>query len=168
MSDADVERALTAASVQIIPIDPEHPDAVACLVRYARELNQRSTRTFDPAAGATATPEETRPPAGHFFVAYLRGEPLGCGAVKHPAGEPAQIKRMWIAPQARGLGLGRRLLATLEDCARQAGADTARIETNSDLMEALALYTATGWRPVDAFNDEPYADRWLEKALGSA
>jgi DNA-binding MarR family transcriptional regulator len=162
---AEVERLLTAAAVQITAIDPEHDDAVWCLNEYARELNQRSTRSFDPTVGATATPDETRPPAGRFFVAYLHGEPIGCGAVKHPAGAPAQIKRMWIAPEARGLGLGRRLLTTLEDCARDAGADTARIETNSDLTEALALYTTTGWKLVDAFNDEPYADRWLQKAL---
>ena len=115
--------------------------------------------------GATALPHEVRPPAGEFFVAYLRGEAVGCGAVKHHASAPAEIKRMWIAPEARGLGLGRRLLTTLEDCARDAGADTAQLETNSDLTEALALYSSTGWELVEAFNDEPYADRWLEKEL---
>jgi ribosomal protein S18 acetylase RimI-like enzyme len=72
---------------------------------------------------------------------------------------------MWIAPRARGLGLGRRLLSTLEAAARDAGATTALIETNSDLTEALALYTSTGWETVDPFNDEPYADRWLRKRL---
>src|ERR1700729_3486096 len=128
-----VDRLLSAAAVQIIAIDPEHEHALRCLDRYARELNQRSTRSFDPTVGATVTPDETRPPAGRFFVVYLHGEPLGCGAVKHPAGAPAQIKRMWIAPEARGLGLGRRLLTTLEECARDAGAVIARIETNSDL-----------------------------------
>lgn len=162
---AEIERLLTVGAVQITPVDPEHDDARFCLEQYTRELNKRSTRTFDPTVGATVTPDEARPPAGHFFVAYLHGEPLGCGAVKHPSGAPAQIKRMWVAPEARGLGLGRRLLTTLEDCARDAGADTARIETNSDLTEALALYTTTGWEQVDAFNNEPYADRWLQKAL---
>lgn len=162
---AEVERLLTAAAVKLIRVDPEHDDAVFCLEQYARELNQRSERTFDPTVGATVTPDETRPPAGRFFVAYLRGEPVGCGAVKHPTGAPAQIKRMWIAPEARGLGLGRRLLTTLEDCARDAGAYAARIETNSDLSEALALYATTGWEQVDAFNSEPYADRWLQKTL---
>lgn len=167
MSDLDVRaaRLLSAADVQITPVDPEHDDALFCLDKYARELNQRSTRTFDPTTGATVTPDEARPPAGRFFVAYLHGKPLGCGAVKHPAGAPAQIKRMWIAPEARGLGLGRRLLTTLEECARDAGAVIARIETNSDLSEALALYTTTGWKQVDAFNDEPYADRWLQKTF---
>ena len=95
---AEVERLLTAASVTITPIDPEHVDARRCVAQYAVELNQRSTRRFDPAVGATALPHELRPPAGRFFVARLEGEVVGCGAVKHHAGSPAEIKRMWIAP----------------------------------------------------------------------
>lgn len=163
---AEVDRlATTGAEVQIVAADPEHADARLCLELYAEELNLRSERTFDPAVGATARPDEVRPPAGRFFIAYLNGEPIGCGAVKHHADAPAEIKRMWIAPRARGLGLGRRLLETLEACAREAGASVARIETNSDLTEALALYLSAGWRAVGAFNDEPYADRWLEKPL---
>ncbi len=165
---AEVERLLNAGAVQITSIDPDHTDARSCLSEYARELNRRSRRTFDPTVGATVTADETRPPAGRFFVAYLHGEPVGCGAVKHPPAAPAHLKRMWISPEVRGLGVGRRLLTTLEDCARDAGASTARIETNSDLTEALALYTATGWESVDAFNQEPYADRWLEKQLRPA
>ena len=164
----EVERLLTAAAVQIVAADPEHEDAQACLRRYTAELNRRSRRTFDPEVGATAPPEDVRPPAGRFFVAYLRGEAIGCGAVKHPPGAPAQIKRMWVSPAARGLGLGRRLLRTLETAAREAGATLARIETNSDLTEALALYESAGWTQVDPFNDEPYANRWLEKSLGTA
>src|SRR5579859_5862153 len=110
-----VERLLAAASVRISAVDPEHEDARSCLQRYAAELNRRSSRRFDPSVGATALPHEIRPPAGEFFVAYLHGEPIGCGAVKHHTDSPAEIKRMWIAPHARGLGLGRRLLQTLED-----------------------------------------------------
>jgi DNA-binding MarR family transcriptional regulator/GNAT superfamily N-acetyltransferase len=161
----EVERLLTIAAVQIVATDPEHEDARFCLDRYTEELNSRSNRTFDPTVGATARPDEVRPPAGQFFIARLHDEPIGCGAVKHHVNAPAEIKRMWIAPQARGLGLGRRLLQTLESCARGAGATFARIETNSDLTEALTLYTSAGWSQVEAFNDEPYADRWLEKSL---
>ena len=161
----DVERLLTAASVEIMPVDPEHPDAQYCLAEYVAELNRRSERGFDPSAGATALPYEVRPPAGQFFVAYLHGEPVGCGAVKHHVGAPAELKRMWIAPAARGLGLGRRLLEALEACAAAGGARVAHIETGAVLTEALALYRSAGWVEVPAFNDEPYADHWLEKAL---
>jgi DNA-binding MarR family transcriptional regulator/GNAT superfamily N-acetyltransferase len=161
----DVEVLLTAASVQITPVDPEHPDAQHCLAEYVAELNRRSPRGFDPSVGATALPHEVRPPAGQFFVAYLHDAALGCGAVKHHPGEATEIKRMWIAPDARGLGLGRRLLETLEACAREGGARVAHIETSSVLVEAIALYRASGWREVPAFNEEPFADHWFEKAL---
>jgi DNA-binding MarR family transcriptional regulator/GNAT superfamily N-acetyltransferase len=161
----DVERLLTAPSVEIKPVDPEHADAQYCLSEYVAELNRRSTRGFDPSVGATALPHEVRPPAGEFFVAYLHGEPIGCGAVKHHADAPAEIKRMWIAPRARGLGLGRHLLGTLETCALAGGAELAHIETSSVLSEALSLYRSAGWTEVPRFNNEPFADHWLEKVL---
>ncbi|HEY2651730.1 MAG TPA: MarR family winged helix-turn-helix transcriptional regulator, partial [Solirubrobacteraceae bacterium] len=84
----DVERLLSAPSVEISPVDPEHPDARYCLNEYVAELNRRSTRGFDPTVGATALPHEVRPPSGQFFVAYLHGEPIGCGAVKHHRNTP--------------------------------------------------------------------------------
>jgi DNA-binding MarR family transcriptional regulator/GNAT superfamily N-acetyltransferase len=161
----EVERLLTAAGVQIITVDPEHPDARYCLAEYVAELNRRSQRGFDPSVGATALPHEMRPPAGRFFVAYLHGEAIGCGAVKHHAGAPSEIKRMWISPAARGLGLGRRLLTELEACALDSGARVARIETSAVCTEAIALYRSTGWVEVPPFNAEPFADHWFEKAL---
>jgi DNA-binding MarR family transcriptional regulator/GNAT superfamily N-acetyltransferase len=161
----DVERLLTAASVQITATDPEHSDAQYCLAQYSAELNRRSERQFDPSVGATALPHEVRPPAGEFFVAHLHGQAVGCGAVKHHANAPAEIKRMWIAPSARGLGLGRRLVGILEASALAGGAQVARIETSATLVEALALYRSSGWVEVPAFNDEPFADHWFEKAL---
>ena len=161
----EVERLLTAGNVQITSVDPEHPDAQYCLQEYVAELNRRSQRGFNPSVGATALPHEVRPPAGEFFVAYLYGEAIGCGAVKHHEDAPAEIKRMWIAPSVRGLGLGRRLLERLETCARAGGAQVARIETSAVLVEALSLYRSTGWVEVAASNNDPFADHWLEKAL---
>jgi DNA-binding MarR family transcriptional regulator/GNAT superfamily N-acetyltransferase len=161
----EVERLMSAASVDLRLVDPEHPDAQHCLAEYVAELNRRSERGFDPSVGATALPHEVRPPAGRFFVAYLHGEPIGCGGVKLHGREPAEIKRMWIAPEARGLGLGRRLLETLEASARAGGARVAHIETSAVLTEALELYRSAGWVEVDRFNDERFADHWLEKGL---
>jgi DNA-binding MarR family transcriptional regulator/GNAT superfamily N-acetyltransferase len=161
----EVELLLTSTSVEITPVDPEHPDAQFCLAEYVAELNRRSERGFDPSIGATALPHEVRPPAGQFFAAYLYDEAIGCGAVKHHTDAPAELKRMWIAPRARGLGLGRRLLEKLEACALAGGARIARIETSADLTEALALYRSAGWVEVPAFNDEPFADHWFEKVL---
>ena len=117
----------------------------------------------DPATLASAKPEEMRAPNGAMLVAYLRGEAIGCGAVKLHGRKPCEIKRMWVDPAARGLGLGRRLLAELEACAADAGARAAHIETSDHLPEAIALYRTSGYVEVAAFNEEPFADRWFEK-----
>jgi DNA-binding MarR family transcriptional regulator/GNAT superfamily N-acetyltransferase len=164
----DVERLLTATVVDIRPTDPTHPDAQHCLRAYFAELDRRSDSGFDPDAGISAEPHELRPPAGVLLVAYLRAEPVGCGALKNHAGAPSELKRMWVAESVRGLGLGRRLLAELEACAAADGAGTVRLETNRHLTEAIAMYRRAGYVEVPAFNDEPFADHWFEKQLPGA
>ncbi|HEY7293923.1 MAG TPA: bifunctional helix-turn-helix transcriptional regulator/GNAT family N-acetyltransferase [Dehalococcoidia bacterium] len=161
----EVERLLTAALVQIAPIDPAHPHARHCLRTYFTELDRRFASGFDPAHSISAEDDELRPPAGLFLVATLHGEPVGCGALKFHAGAPAEIKRMWVDGAARGLGLGRRLLAELEARAVAGGASVVRLETNRTLVEAIALYRSAGYREVPAFNTEPYAHHWFEKRL---
>jgi DNA-binding MarR family transcriptional regulator len=163
---AEIERLLTAAMVEIRPVDPAHPDARSCIRSYFAELDRRSDSGFDPAAGIPAEPHELRPPAGVLLVAYLRSQPIGCGAVKHHDDAPSEIKRMWVAESARGLGLGRGLLSELETWAAGRGARTLRLETNRALTEAIALYRSAGYLEVPAFNDEPFADHWFEKTLG--
>ena len=162
---ADVERLLTAAMVEMRPVDPVHPDARHCVRAYVAELNRRSDSGYDPGQGVSAEPQELRPPAGVFLVASLHQEPVGCGAVKHHEDAPSEIKRMWVAESVRGLGLGRRLLARLETEAIRSGATAARLETNGALTEAIGLYRAAGYREVPAFNDEPFAHHWFEKTL---
>ena len=115
--------------------------------------------------GISAEPHELVPPAGRFLIAYLRGEPAGCGAVKHHPGGPSELKRMWVAESARGLGIGRRLLTALEACAAGSGALTVRLETNRALVEAVAMYRSSGYVEVPPFNDEPFAHHWFEKQL---
>ena len=162
---ADVERLLTAAMVDMRPVDPLHPDARHCVRAYVAELNRRSDSGYDPSKGVSAEPHELRPPAGVFLVASLHREPVACGAVKHHADAASEIKRMWVAESVRGLGLGRRLLARLETEAIRSGATAARLETNGALTEAIGLYRAAGYREVPAFNDEPFAHHWFEKTL---
>jgi DNA-binding MarR family transcriptional regulator/GNAT superfamily N-acetyltransferase len=160
-----VERLLTASLVEVRAVDPLHPDAQRCLTAYFTELEQRSNTKLDPATIASAKPEEMRTPRGAMLVAYLRGEAIGCGAVKLHGRKPCEIKRMWVDESARGLGLGRRLLADLEATARQGRARVAHIETNHTLTEAIALYESSGYVEVAPFNDEPFADHWFEKSF---
>jgi DNA-binding MarR family transcriptional regulator/GNAT superfamily N-acetyltransferase len=160
-----VERLITASLVQTRIVDPEHPDAKRCLRAYVAELNRRSDIPFDPRNGSTAEPHEVRAPAGAFLIAYLNGEAIGCGAVKHRPGGPSDIKRMWVAESARGLGIGRRLLRELEQLVRESGADVAQLETNAALAEAITMYRSAGYAEVPAFNEEPFADHWFAKPL---
>ncbi len=158
-----VQRLLATATVEIRAVDPEHPDARRCLAAYIAELNARSEVPFDPATGSTAEPEELRPPRGVMLVAYLRGTAMGCGALKHYAGAPSDIKRMWVHEGARGRGVGRRLLEELERHAVEHGDTAVRLETSDLLVEAIGLYRSAGFVEVAPFNEEPFADRWFRK-----
>lgn len=161
----DVERLLTAALVEIDAVDPAHPHARHCLREYFAELHRRFDAGFDPARSRLADPTEMRPPAGVFCVATLRGEPVGCGGLRFHGEAPTELKRMWVDTAARGLGVGRRLLAELESRAAANGSRTVRLDTNGSLTEALAMYRSAGYREVEPFNDEQYADHWFEKRL---
>lgn len=161
----DVERLLRASLVQLTVEKPTSADARWCLRQYFLELNARFDAGFDPARTISATADELVPPAGLLIVARLRGRPVGCGALKLHGVAPAELKRMWVARDARGLGLGRRLVLELERHARRAGARAVRLETNRALTEAIQLYRSCGYREVAAFNSEPYAHHWFEKRL---
>jgi len=162
---AEVERLLLASMVDIAIADPRSAVARWCLEQYVAELNERFDAGWDPARSISAQPHELAPPAGLFLVARLRQEPVGCGALKFHADAPSELKRMWVAPRVRGLGVGRRLLHELERHAREAGVTVLRLETNRTLTEAIELYRRAGYEEVAAFNAEPYAHHWFEKRL---
>jgi DNA-binding MarR family transcriptional regulator/GNAT superfamily N-acetyltransferase len=161
----EVERLLRASMVEFRPTDPGDPDARWCIARYVEELGTRFENGFDPGRSLPADDDDLRPPRGVLLVARLRGDPVGCGAVKLHGDDPAELKRMWVAPSARGLGLGRRMLRELEAYAAGAGAQAVQLETNRALGEAIALYRSAGYDEVPAFNDERYAHHWFEKRL---
>jgi GNAT superfamily N-acetyltransferase len=145
--------------------DPTTADARWCFDQYFAELDARFEAGFNPALSISADARELTPPAGILLIARLRDRPIGCGALKFHAEAPAEVKRMWIAPAARGLGLGRRILREIERHACEAGVAVLRLETNRALSEAMALYQRSGYREVKAFNAEPYAHHWFEKRL---
>lgn len=162
---AQVERLLIASMVQITIADPTSQDARWCFEQYFTELGERFDAGFDPALSISAHAHELTHPAGLLLLAYIREEPVGCGALKFHENAPAELKRMWVAPRARGLGLGRRLLLALEHEARKAGITVLHLETNHTLVEAIEMYRHSGYQEVEAFNDEPYAHHWFEKRL---
>lgn len=161
----EVERLLTASLVEIRETDPADPGARFCMTSYFEELGGRFESGFDPGRSNPAYENELRRPDGLLLVATLHGEAVGCGALKFHGRRPAELKRMWVAGSARGLGVGRRLLTELERYAAEQGARVIRLETNKALTEAIGLYRSAGYLEVEAFNDEPYAHHWFEKRL---
>jgi DNA-binding MarR family transcriptional regulator len=161
----EVERLLRASLVTIAAEDPAGDDSRWCIEQYFAELSARFETGFDPGISIPAGTDELRPPAGLLLLARRGEQPLGCGALKFHPGGPAELKHMWVSPEARGLGLGRRLLSSLEQAAAEAGATVVRLETNGTLSEAIALYRGSAYSEVEAFNSEPYAHHWFEKRL---
>jgi DNA-binding MarR family transcriptional regulator/GNAT superfamily N-acetyltransferase len=161
---ATVERMLMASMVVVSALDPAHPAAQHCLRSYFAELSERFEAGFDPAV--TRSPD-LGPPHGLLLVATLHGEPVGCGGLAFNGPGSADLKRMWVSPAVRGLGLGRRLLDALESEAAARGVHELRLDTNRVLGEAIAMYRSAGYREVPAFNEEPYAHHWFAKDLGA-
>ena len=163
---SEVERLLQPSLVRFAIEDPNSHDARWCFDQYFAELNKRFEAGFDPAVSLSADTRELTAPEGALIVAKLRGNPIGCVALKFHKSSPAELKRMWVSPSARGLGLGRRLIDEAEKHARQNGVRVINLETNRTLHEAIELYRRSGYVEVDAFNTEPYAHHWFEKKLG--
>jgi DNA-binding MarR family transcriptional regulator/GNAT superfamily N-acetyltransferase len=162
---AEVERLFSVALVRFETADVTRPESQRLLQAYAAELDARVPSLAPSWPEMAASLDALRPPRGVFVLVTLRAEPIGCGGLKLPPGEPAELKRMWLAEHARGLGVGRRLLAELERRAAEHGARTIRLETNGTLTEALGLYRSSGYEPVEPFNDIPHAEHWLGKPL---
>jgi DNA-binding MarR family transcriptional regulator/GNAT superfamily N-acetyltransferase len=159
----EVERLLKRGRVEIAFTRPDSPDARRCLDAYFREIAERFDAGFDPAEERSGPDDDLAPPGGCFVVARLEGAAVGCGGVKRIDEKTAMIKRIWTAPSARGLGVARRVLRTLEGAARHAGVTILRLDTNRALKEAHALYRKEGFTEIPRFNDNPYAHHWFEK-----
>ena len=145
-----------AATVDLRQVDPASALATTSVAHYVAELEARFPAGFDP---GTPTPLDA------FTVATSDGVPVACGGVQQIAPDVDEVKRMWVDPTWRGAGLGSRLLRHLEDVVRQRGRSTVRLDTNATLTEAIAMYERAGYRRIERYNDNPYAELFFEKAL---
>ncbi|MBR0895674.1 MarR family transcriptional regulator [Bradyrhizobium tropiciagri] len=146
-------------------MDPRSDEARYCLGEYYAELARRFKQGFDVKLSRDPEAKDMVRPRGSFIVAMSDGLPLGCVGLKGSNSEFSEIKRLWVAPAARGLGLGRRLMDAAEKAARELGIAVLRLDTNSALAEAGQLYRRTGWTEIPRFNDDPYPDLFFEKHL---
>jgi GNAT superfamily N-acetyltransferase len=152
-------------SITITPADPEAPEARACLNAYFDLLADRipgieRTHVPDPDPDA----HYYRPPHGTFLLARADGSPLACVSLKTAGPATGEVKRLWVAPAARGMGLARRMMTAVEDAARAFGMTRLILDTNEHLPEAIALYRATGWADIAPYTPFP-ATHWFGKTL---
>jgi GNAT superfamily N-acetyltransferase len=115
--------------------------------------------------GPTAHPEELSPPTGGFVLLEEDGRVVAGGGVKRLDDRACELKRMYVVPAARGRGVGRELLAALEDLARDLGYAVARLDTGAKQPRARRMYERAGYVAVPDYNGNPYAAFWGEKAL---
>jgi DNA-binding MarR family transcriptional regulator/GNAT superfamily N-acetyltransferase len=160
-----IASALTRDRIALDEMDPRGDEARYCLREYYAELGRRFKQGFDVSLSRDPDAKDMRRPRGSFIVAMSDTLPIGCVGLKGTEHGYAEIKRLWVAPSARGLGLGKRLMDAAEDAARTLGIALLRLDTNSALPEAGQLYRTTGWREIPRFNDDPYPDLFFEKRL---
>jgi ribosomal protein S18 acetylase RimI-like enzyme len=153
------------SELAVTPEPADGPLALALLERYYADLDARFPGGFELERTVAAPAAELTPPCGLFLVARIEETAVGCGAVRLLDADVAEIKRMWVDPAARGVGVGRALLASLEAGAVELGARTVRLDTAASLTAALGLYRSAGYREIAAYNDNPYAAHWLERSL---
>jgi GNAT superfamily N-acetyltransferase len=110
-------------------------------------------------------PTDLVPPNGVLLLALSDSEPAGLGGVRHLDTDVAEVKSMYVAPAFRGTGLGRRILARLDEIALEHGCSAVRLDTSDYLTPAVGLYRAAGYREVPAYNENPKADLWFERTL---
>jgi DNA-binding MarR family transcriptional regulator/GNAT superfamily N-acetyltransferase len=154
----EVRQLLRLATVVIAPVPDDDAAARTCLRAYAAELDQRFPEGY--AESALLAPGELATTGGVFLLAREGERPVGCGAWQVLAPGLAEIRHLWVSPDARGFGLGRRLLAALEE---SAAGRTLRLGTHSSLPEAIAMYRAAGYREIPSYSDSPYNQVTFEK-----
>jgi putative acetyltransferase len=150
-------------TVEIQPLDAGKPEAR----RLIEELDGYLTGLYPSASNHLLPVEALREPHVVFLVARIDGRVAGCGAYVNQGGEYAEIKRMYVVPEFRGLRIGRRMLEELEVRARGAGLNVARLETGVWQPEALGLYERAGYQrrgPFGSYCEDPLSV-FMEKKL---
>lgn len=160
-----VATALIGGQFELRQIDPRSDAAQMCLMRYYDELHETFAEGFDVRLSRDPDVGAMLPPKGAFFVAMSDDLAVGCVALCGDGSHRAEVKRLWVDPSVRGFGCGRRLMEAVEDAARALAIRELRLDTNRALPEARRFYQRAGWREIERFNDDPYADHFFAKTL---
>lgn len=148
------------------PSPAGEPPARDLLAAMVAEMNALYQGTIDAGPGiSSATPVDLGPPGGACLVGYDGARPVAVGGIKRLDAACAEIKRMYVVPEARGGGAGRALLAALEDAARALGYRCARLDTGARQPRVRALFEAAGYRSIPDYNGNRFAAWWGEHDL---
>ena len=151
--------------------DLADPVARALIFRQWTEICERYDSPA-PCGEESAMPTGSfAEPAGAFLVGEVEGVPVACGGVRACEDGPpgvGEIKRMYVEPTMRGCGLGRLLLAALEDEGRRLGYERLWLETGTAQPEALRLYETGGWIPIPKYGEYKHEEdsRCYQRAIG--
>jgi len=115
--------------------------------------------------GSVTTPDEMAAPHGAFLVGYEDGRPIAIGGVRRLEDGIGEIKRMYVAPDARSRGAGRALLAALEDAARELGYERLRLDSGRKQQHSRILFADAGYVEIAQYNANHIADYFAEKLL---
>lgn len=161
-----------AGKTVIRAVDPSAPASVEILSAYLRDIVGRFY-------GRPATDDDVRTalrdypsdhltaPDGLFLVALIGADVVGCVGLDRLGADEPELTRVFVAAEARGRGIARALLAAAEDEAAARGHRSVVLDVRADLVEAQALYRACGYEPIAPLHDEPHADLFFRKAVGS-
>lgn len=119
-----------------------------------------NSRNFDSALGDYDTelaelPGKYNPPEGLLLLASVEGKPAGCIAYRKIGTDICEMKRMYVSPEHRGKGIGKKLAETLIDRAKVAGYTKMNLDTHPTMHTALSLYQALGFKEIERYNDNP-------------
>jgi GNAT superfamily N-acetyltransferase len=144
---------MSSDQVIVASADPESPAALELMARLTRELAQR----YDDDGGVKSfQPADAKLPRAVFLIAWQNDQPLGCGALRPLTEEVAEVKRMYVDPSARGLGIGQHILTALEEHAQRFGYRSLKLETGTLQPEAIRLYEKAGFQRCTCYGY--YAD----------
>jgi ribosomal protein S18 acetylase RimI-like enzyme len=144
--------------------DPEEPPASELLAAMRTELigaYDNASRLDNP----PLLPAELRAPDGAYFVGYEGTAAVAGGGLRRLGDGVAEIKRMYVRPEARSRGVAAALLRMLEEAARAMGYACTRLDTGPKQVTAQRLYRAAGYAEIAPYNDNPFACFWGEKRL---
>jgi pimeloyl-ACP methyl ester carboxylesterase/GNAT superfamily N-acetyltransferase len=142
----------------------DSPVSAALVSEYVAEIKHMYPE-WTPDVPPRMDADDVEPPSGRWLVAYRDGQAVGCAGLKRIDRQTAEIKRIYVAPTARGAGVARALLTRLEQTARVIGYERVRLDTGARQQASVGLFSSSGYEPIADYNGNPVASFWFEKRL---